>query len=135
MVKNGQFSIQNVTKHFFQAKCAQKETMKKFTTFDHNHGLTSLEKCKFSDLYKSVFLWSRKASFLSRTLPKHFFRAKCGLKETINQFQVFDQNYELTALEKCKCFRIFDIDVSMVKKGQFSFIKKTINTFSRPNLP
>ena len=48
--------------------------MKKFQIFDQTHGRTSLEKCKFCDFFKSAFLWSRKASFLSRTLPNTFLR-------------------------------------------------------------
>ena len=41
--------------------------------FDQNHELTLSEKWKFCDFYQAVFLWSRKASFLSRTSANTFF--------------------------------------------------------------
>ena len=46
--------------------------MTKFQNFDQYHRLTPLEECKFVDFFKSMFLSSRKASFLFRTPPNTF---------------------------------------------------------------
>ena len=45
--------------------------------FDQNHEPTLSEKWKFGDFYKAVFLWSRKASFLSRTSANTFLEEFC----------------------------------------------------------
>ena len=87
--------------------------MKKFQIFDQTHGLTFWKNENFATFLNRCFYGQERLVFYLE-LYQTLFKAKCGLKETINQFQVFDQNYELTALEK---FRFFDIDVSMVKKG------------------
>ena len=70
--------------------------MKKFEIFDQNHGLTTLKNCKFCDLFKSVFLWLTKASFLSRKPPNNVYRPNLPKKKKINQFKIFDQNHGLT---------------------------------------
>ena len=41
--------------------------MKKVRIFDLNHGLTPLKNFRFFGHIRYIFLWSRKASFLSRT--------------------------------------------------------------------
>ena len=41
--------------------------MKKLKLFDQNHGLFPLQKCQFCLLFKSMFILSRKACFLTRT--------------------------------------------------------------------
>ena len=46
--------------------------MTKFQNFDQYHRLTPLEECKFVDFFKSMFLSSRKASFLFRAPPNTF---------------------------------------------------------------
>ena len=70
MDQKGYFSIENVTKHLYLPFFFYKnEKKKKFQIFDQNHGLTLLEKCKFSTFFKSMFLKTRKASFQSKTSP------------------------------------------------------------------
>ena len=51
----------------------------KVQIFDQNHGLTPLQKCKFFDFLKMIFLQFRKAGFLSKTLLKSI--ARCFLKK------------------------------------------------------
>ena len=80
--------------------------------FDQNHGLTSLHKCKFSGLFKSVFFKSRTACFLSRKSPNTLSRPNLPkTKRYINQFEIFDQSHGLTRMENA------NFDVFMVKKG------------------
>ena len=43
--------------------------MKKLQLFDQNHGLSTLQKCQFCLLSKSMFILSKKACFLTRTSP------------------------------------------------------------------
>ena len=54
---------------FFWAYFQEKQTMKKGWIFDQNHWLTRLENFRFFGHIRYIFLWSRKASFLSRTSP------------------------------------------------------------------
>ena len=46
--------------------------MKKLQLFDQNHGLSTLQKCQFFLLFKSMFILSRKACLLTRTSPNTF---------------------------------------------------------------
>ena len=41
--------------------------MKKLQGFDQNHRLSPLQKCQFCLLFKSMFILSKKACFLTRT--------------------------------------------------------------------
>ena len=76
--------------------------MKKIQLFDQNHGLSSLQKCQFCVLFKSMFILSRKACFLTRTSPNTF--SGCILHKTkgSQQFPIFDENHGLTPLQKCQ---------------------------------
>ena len=47
--------------------------MKTLQLFDQNHGLSTLLKCQFCLLFKSMFILSRKACLLTRTSPITFF--------------------------------------------------------------
>ena len=85
----------------FLAYLTEKEEIKKFHDFGQNHGLTPLENCEFCDFFKSMFLYSKNASFLSRTLPKTFFCRILPKKEQIEKFLNFGRNYGLTPFEKC----------------------------------
>ena len=48
--------------------------MKKVPLVHQNHGLSPLQKSQFCLLFKSIFILSRKACFLTRTSPNTF----CG---------------------------------------------------------
>ena len=54
--------------------------MKKLQLFDQNHGLSTLQKCQFCLLFKSMFILSRKACLLTRTSPYTF--SGCILHKT-----------------------------------------------------
>ena len=60
--------------------------MKKLQLFDQNHGLSPLLNCQFCLLFKSMFIFSRKACFLLRTSPNTF--SWCILHKT-NRSQNF----------------------------------------------
>ena len=51
--------------------------MKKLQLFDQNHGLSPLQKCQFCLLFKSMFILSRKACFLTKTSPNTFSGCIC----------------------------------------------------------
>ena len=66
--------------------------MEKFNIFDQNDGLQTF---KFGDYTKSIFLWSRKTSFLF----KIYLNILLGLfspKQTMKEFNICDQNLGLT---------------------------------------
>ena len=69
--------------------------MEKFNIFDQNDGLTSLQKFKFGDYTKSIFLWSRKTSFLFKIYLNILLGLFC-LKQTMKEFNICDQNLGLT---------------------------------------
>ena len=54
--------------------------MKKLQLFDENYGLSPLQKCQFCLLFKSIFILSKKACFLTRTSPNTF--SGCILHKT-----------------------------------------------------
>ena len=54
--------------------------MKKLQLFDQNYGLCPLQKCQFCLLFKSIFILSKKACFLTRTSPNTF--SGCILHKT-----------------------------------------------------
>ena len=73
--------------------------MKKRQLLDQNHGLSPLLKCQFCLPFKSMFILSRTACFLTRTSPTTF--SGCILHKT-KKFPIFDQNHGLTPLQKCQ---------------------------------
>ena len=48
--------------------------MKKLQLYDQNHGLSPLQKCQVCLLFKSMFILSRKACFLTKTSKIIFSR-------------------------------------------------------------
>ena len=75
-VTGGDKALQGVTKDYrnFFLERQQTQKMKKLQLFDENHGLSTLQKCQFCLLLKSMFILSRKACFLTRTSPNTFSR-------------------------------------------------------------
>ena len=76
--------------------------MKNLQLFDQNHGLSPLQKCQFCLLFKCIFIFSRKACFLTKTSPNTFFWVYFAWNETCTKFQIFDQNHGLTLYQKCQ---------------------------------
>ena len=74
--------------------------MKKLQLFDQNHGLSPLQKFQFCLLFKSMFILSRKASFLSKTSP--YTSSGCVLHKTKRSqiFKFLTKNHGLTPLQK-----------------------------------
>ena len=54
--------------------------MKKLQLFDQNHLLSPLQKCQFCLLFKSIFILSKRACFLTGTSPNTF--SGCILQKT-----------------------------------------------------
>ena len=80
---------------FFGAYFQEKQTMKKGWIFDQNHLLTPLENFRFFGHIRYIFLWSRKASFLSRTSPNIISGPFFHQNQTMKKVQIFDQNHGL----------------------------------------
>ena len=76
--------------------------MKKLQLFDQNHGLSTFQKCQFCLVFKSMFILSRKACFLTRTSPNTF--SGCILHKTkrSQNLKFFAQNHGLTTFQKCQ---------------------------------
>ena len=67
IVYKGLFSNENVTKYVFWVYFGYHETLTKFPIFDQNHGLTPLEKSKFSRFFKPTFSLFRRTSVVYKT--------------------------------------------------------------------
>ena len=50
---------------------SKKQAIKKIQIFGQNHGLTPLEKNKFREYIRSMFLRAKEACFLFRTTPNN----------------------------------------------------------------
>ena len=73
--------------------------MKNFNIFDQNHGLTPQEISKLVDRKKLTCLKSRKACFLSRTLPIIFSKVFFAQDQKMKNFKNLDQNHGPTPQE------------------------------------
>ena len=112
----------------FLALFRQKWKREKMTNF------FPLEKRRFCDFLKSVFLQIRKASSQSKTSPNIFTCPFFAKNEKKKKFQIFDQNHGLTLLEKCKFCDFFKSTFLQARTA--SLLSKTSpNTFSRLILP
>ena len=107
IVQKSYYHIQNFTKQFSLPYFALKEKFKKGLAFNKIYGLTSLEKCKFFDLFILLVLLSRKAIILSRRSLNSFSRPILPKKKKLNKCPIFDQIHGLTPMEKCKFCDIF----------------------------
>ena len=76
--------------------------MKKLQLFDQNHGLSTFQKCQFCLLFKSMFILSRKACFLTRTSRNTFSGCIFYKTKRSQNFKFFAQNHGLTPLQKCQ---------------------------------
>ena len=76
--------------------------MKKLQLFDQNHGLFHLQKCQFCLLFKSMFILSRKARFLTRTSPTTFSGSILHKTKRSQNFQFLKKNHGLTRLQNCQ---------------------------------
>ena len=61
-----------------------------------------MQKCQFRLLFKSMFILTRTACFLTRTSPNSFFWVYFAKNETLTKFPIFEQNHRLTPLQKCQ---------------------------------
>ena len=78
--------------------------------FDQNHGRSTLQKGQFCLLFKSMFILSRKACFLTRTSANTLLWVYFALNELLTKFPIFDQIHGLTPLEKCQfCWFLFSL--------------------------
>ena len=70
--------------------------MKKFATFDQNHGLTPLEKSQFFDFFTSCFYSQDRRFFLLAYRATHFLRLFFASNEKMEKVPNFDQTHRLT---------------------------------------
>ena len=104
--------------------------MKKLQLFDQNHGLSTFQKCQFCLVFKSMFILSRKACFLTRTSPNTF--SGCILHKTkrSQNFKFFAQNHGLTPLQKCQFCGFFKPMFFLFRKACLLY-KTSKTVFSR----
>ena len=103
--------------------------MKTPQLFDQNHGLSPLQKSQFYLLFKSMFVLSRKACFLTITSPNTF--SGCTLHKTKRkQNSNFAQNHGLTPLEKCQFCGFLKPMFSLFRKACLLY-KTSKTVFSR----
>ena len=131
IVQKGQFSSQNLTKHFFSAYFSQKVRIKKFNIFEENHHFWKNEN--FATLFNRCFhSLERLVVFLEHHL-RHFPGLLLPKRKRMKKFEIFDQTHGLTPLEK---YKFCDFFISMFSQStQASFYPRTSsNTFSQPIL-
>ena len=66
------YVLERLQRLFLSHSLSKSKQKNSFQIFAQNNGLTPLEKWKICDFLNSVFLFSRKASCLSRTSPNTF---------------------------------------------------------------
>ena len=97
--------------------------MKKLQHFDQNHGLSAWQKGQFCLLFKSFFILSRKACFVTRTSANTSSLHKTNCYQN---FQFFDQIHGLTPLEKCRFCGFL--------KSMFSLLRKAFLLYKRSKI-
>lgn len=132
--RNASFFTQNATKLFFQAKCAYKNTIKKFLSFGKNYELTPLQKCKFCNFLNQCFYSQERLIFYLQCSPNTLLKNNLFTKKRRRNSKFFYQNHVLTPLKKCKFCDFFISKFLWSRKTSF-LSRKQPNTFSRPNFP
>ena len=74
--------------------------MKKLQLFDQNHGLSPLQKCQFCLLFKSMFILSKKACFVTTTSPNTFSGCIWHKTKRSQNFQFLTKTMD--PLQKCQ---------------------------------
>ena len=100
--------------------------MKKLELFDKNHVLSLLQKCQFCVLFKSMFILSRKACFLTRTSPNTFSR--CILHNTKRKQNFKFLTITMNPFGTIPVLWVFEADVFILQKGLIA-IKNVDNRF------
>ena len=104
--------------------------MKKLQLFDQNHRLSPLQKCQFCLRFKSMFILSRKACFLTRTSPNTFSGCILDKTKRLQHFKFFDKNHGLTPLQNFQFCGFFKSMFLLFKKACFLYKTSKI-VFSR----
>ena len=92
MSKKAFFSIKSISKQYFQAYFAQKQSMEKIPIFDQNHGLTPLQKFEFLPLFRKDIFMLKKVFFSILSISKKYFQAHFPQKQSMEKIPIFDQN-------------------------------------------
>ena len=102
--------------------------MKKLQLFDQNHGLSPLQKCQFCLLFKSTFILSRKACFLTRTSPNTFSGFILHNTKRSKNFQFLTKTMDQPLCKNAnlasfwnRCFRCSERLVSYIKRRKSFF--------------
>ena len=100
--------------------------MKKLQLFDQNHGLSALQKGQFCLRFKSMFILSRKASFLTRTSANTFLWVYFAKNEMWTKFPIFWSNPLTNPFGKIPilwvfCFRCSERLVWYIKRQKSFF--------------
>lgn len=95
-VQKGSFSLQNITKHYFNVFQSLERSMKRFHILGDNHGL---KYPQLRDDITCMLFQSREDCFLSRTSPNILSMCLKVQNKVQKIFHKFGQNYGLTGLE------------------------------------
>ena len=85
--------------------------MKKLQLFDQNHGLSPLQKSQFCLLFKSMFILSRKACFLTRTSPNTFSGCILRKAKRSKNFKFLTKTFA-----KMPILWVFESDILLFRK-------------------
>ena len=76
--------------------------MQKHQLFDQNHGLSPLQKCQFCLLFKSMFILSRKACFLTRLSPNTIPGCILDKTKRSQNFKFLTKTMDKPLCKKCQ---------------------------------
>ena len=93
--------------------------MKKLQLFHQNHALSPLQKCQFCLHFKSMFILSRKAFFLTRTSPNTFSEL-FWITRNLQKISNFWPKPWTNPFGKMLILWVFETDVFVVEKGLFA---------------
>ena len=110
--------------------------MKKLQLFDQNHGLSPLQKCQFWLLFKSMFILSRKACFLTRTSPNTFSRCILHKTKRSQNFQFSTKTMDLPLCKNAnfvgfsnRCFFLFRKACLLYKTSKIVFSRSIFTIY------
>ena len=115
------FLVLEYRKTHFPGLYQLKKKLEKWPFFDQNHELTPLEKFPFLDCLKVLFLWRTIWFFGSRMSLNIFSGLYCLKNKKLEKLQFFDQNQELTPLEKSQFFDFLTFLFLQPRKAFFRF--------------
>ena len=122
MSKKAFFSIKSISKQYFQAYFAQKQSMEKIPILKKKTWTNPFQKFEFCHLFKKTILILKNSFFSLQSISKQYFKAYFSQKQSMEKIPIFDQNHGLTPLQKFEFLPLFRKDIFMLKKVFFSIL-------------